>query len=94
MASKNEPKQHFVFSSAAEVLTLPGIDYLHVRPEVRDHPNNKPSNHCSYPFPSRDVGRKDWAVRSGDSRALSSHSDLADLPRRSLCLCVRLDAEI
>jgi hypothetical protein len=77
-----------VFSSAAEVLNLPGIDYLHVRPEVRDHPNNKPSNNCSYPFPSRDVGRKDWAVRSGDSRALSSHSDLADLPRRSLCLCV------
>jgi len=73
-----------VFSSAAEVLTLPGIDYPHV-PEVRDHPNNKPSNNCSYPFPSRDVGRKDWAVRSGDSRALSSHSDLADLPRRSLC---------
>jgi hypothetical protein len=68
MASKNGPKQHFVFSSAEEVLTLPGIDYLQVRPEVRDHPNNKPSNHCSYPFPSRDVGRKDWAVRSGDSR--------------------------
>jgi hypothetical protein len=60
MASKNEPKQHFGFSSAAEVLTLPGIDYLHVRPEVRDHPNNKPSNNCSYPFPRRDVGRKDW----------------------------------
>ena len=49
-ASKNEPK-HCVFSSAAELLTLPGIDYLHVRPEVRDHPNNKPSNKLQLSIP-------------------------------------------
>jgi len=92
MASKNEPKQHFGFSSAAEVLTLPGIDYLHVRPEVRDHPNNKPSNNCSYPFLRRDVGRKDWrfVLEIPAHRALR----LSRLTKKVFGLCVRLDAEI